>query len=205
MKALKFTLLILMLLPLTLRVKADNNDTSGVSYFLIAKTHLENMLNGKEPMSYEEAIYQIENAWYGGGLDYASYKNVLNIHTKNICKLICSYLDASKMNPKSDLTGSAAQKREYYINAAFNCAIYRYITDTSFWIEDGQLFSHKAYHYSTKDPMGTMDWTNTQVTHLLNENHGNCFALASLFKIFSERLNSDARLCSSPGHIYTPR
>jgi hypothetical protein len=50
--------------------------------------------------------------------------------------------------------------------------------------------------------MASNNWENTQVINLNNTKQGNCFALASLFKIFADRLNSDASLCTAPSHIY---
>lgn len=50
----------------------------------------------------------------------------------------------------------------------------------------------------------TRNWKSTQVISLLDNGNkkANCFALASLFKIFSGRLNSEANICTAPGHIY---
>lgn len=200
MKTLKFALLIAVLIPCQLN--ARNADAPARACFLAAKEQLENMLSGKEKMSYEEAIYQVENAWWEGGVDRASYTEVLDHHTSNIKKLIAAYKSDGKTDPENDLSGTKEQKRKNYQNALVNFAIYKYLTTPSLWIENGKITCHKPYSYSKQDPMGTADWRNTQVIHLMNENRGNCFALASLFRIFSERLHSDATLCTAPSHIY---
>ncbi len=106
------------------------------------------------------------------------------------------------MHPVTDLSGTKEQKIALYQKALANFAIFKYLTQPSIWKQGDSLVLHKAYHYSCSDPMGTTDWTNTHVSHLLMQNEGNCFALAALFKIFSDRLQSDARLCTAPGHIY---
>ncbi|MDX2001794.1 MAG: hypothetical protein SFW35_05155 [Chitinophagales bacterium] len=200
MKTLKFILLI-GLLPFQLF--AENIDTATVKAgFESAKLHLENMLNGKDKMSYEEAIFQIENAWWGGGISKDSYSEALDEHTARIKDLIEKYKDSTYLDPARDLLETKGEKKLKYEKAITNYAIYRYVTTPSVWARGNRLIYHTGYEYSNKDPMGTLDWTNTQVTHLINENTGNCFALASLFKIISERLKSEAMLCTAPGHIY---
>jgi hypothetical protein len=199
MKTIKYAVLLAAFLPLKSLASADS---TAKSYFYVAKQHLEGMLAGREQMSYEEAIYQIENAWWEGGIDKTSYRASLDAHTADILNLAEVYRDSMKMNPARDLLETKEQKIEKYKKALVNHAIYSYITDTLVFLKGNKLVSRQPFAYSTKDPFGTADWTNTQVVHLLNKDNGNCFALASLFKIFSERLASDANLCTAPGHIY---
>ncbi|OJW79598.1 MAG: hypothetical protein BGO69_12780 [Bacteroidetes bacterium 46-16] len=199
MKTIKYAVLLAAFLPLKSMASADS---TAKSYFYVAKQHLESMLSGKEQMSYEEAIYQIENAWWQGGIDKASYKASLDAHTAEILNFAVAYRDSIKLNPVRDLLETKEQKIEKYKKALVNQAIYSHITDTLVFLRGNQLAARQPFTYSTKDPFGTTDWTNTQVVHLLNKDNGNCFALASLFKIFSERLASDANLCTAPGHIY---
>lgn len=197
------------LLPITLFViltalsaKAEQDTTAG-SYFHIAKQHLEAMLNGHEKMDYEEAIYEIENAWWEGGVDHDSYKTILDLHANNIMQLYETLKDSSSLQPTGKLLEDKKLKREEYEKALMNYAIYSYITKPGIilWPEK-KLFKYKQFNYAYNDPLGTNDWRNTQVINLLNKQTGNCFALASLFKIFSERFNTDATLCTAPGHIY---
>lgn len=198
MKALNIVILIA-LLPC--RLFASNTDSVAKAHFYSAKTQLENMLNGKEMPSFEKAIFLIENAWWEGGIDYTSYERVLTLQSDRIKRLAYSYRDKSKVFV-SDLSGTKEQKEKRYSSALTNFAIYQYMTSLSLWDKKDEFVCHKPYAYSKKDPMGSMDWTNTQITHLINEGNGNCFALASLFRILSERLNSDAMLCTAPSHIY---
>jgi hypothetical protein len=201
MKAIKLIIISIML-SLPNQLLAKDNDTSAKAYYFVAKQHIENMLSGKEPMSYEKAIFEVENAWWEGTMDYLFFERALKFHVSNIEKLAISYGDRNLFNQKDSLDGTKEQKNERYKNLLLNFAIYKYMTSESIWVVDDSMICHRAYHYSIKDPMGTNDWTNTQITTLLNSGTGNCFALSSLFKIFSERLNSDAKLCTAPGHMY---
>jgi len=153
-------------------------------------------------MSYEEAIFEIENAWWEGIIDHASYLRTLDYHTRKINQLVNLFTDSSKTNPERDLLRTKEQKQELYAKAIANYAIYSYLTTPTISFDSTSIVCRNRYSYSKQDPLGTDDWTNTQVSHLLNKRSGNCFALASLFKIFSERLQSCANLCTAPGHIY---
>src|SRR3954465_6901512 len=100
MKFILYLILILVFIPLPIMA---NIDSTAVSYFYAAKQRLENMLTGNEKMSYEEAIYEIENAWWEGGVDHDSYKEIMDLHVKNIMNLYESMKDSSHMNPSRDL------------------------------------------------------------------------------------------------------
>ena len=67
---------------------------------------------------------------------------------------------------------------------------------------DSVVFAHHPFTYSTEDPFGTTDWRNLQTLSLLETQKGNCYALATLFKIFSERFNSGANLVTAPHLVY---
>jgi len=76
------------------------------------------------------------------------------------------------------------------------------MTNTTLYENANGIVYHTPYVYSYTDPMATEDWRNSQVVNLNNSKQGNCFALVSLYKILSDRLNSDAILCTAPSHIY---
>lgn len=200
MNAKGIALLIAIILPWSIR--ASDSTSSAKGYFTSAKSHLENMLDGKEPMSFEDAIYQIENAWWENQIDYSSYKAALDFHANAIMVLTNNFRDSSKMQVVSDLSGSKEKKLQAYEKLLANYTIYRYMTNTTMWLGRSGVMYRSPCTYSYADPMATTDWTNSQVCKLLNNNTGNCFALAALFKIFSQRLNSDAFLCTTPSHIY---
>lgn len=174
-------------------------------YFLDAKKGIEDMLDGKVPLSYERAIFLIENAWWENTLNYSSYDALISEHANRIMMLAreayvrpnfdnLSILERAQMSP--------VERQRAYKKTLSNWAIFKYMTDTTYCLKSGVAFHHLPYKYSFSDPMGTNDWSNTQVVNLLERSQGNCFALASLYKIFSEKLHSDALLSTAPGHIY---
>ncbi len=170
--------------------------------YMSAKNELELMLQGTKPLSYERAIFLVENAWNDNRFHYDSFQEALHNHTELIKRIGASNTDSSKLHPQRDLLETAPQKTVQYQKAVTNYAIFNYLTTTGVVDYLGQNYAHFPYTYSSQDPFGTSDWKNTQVINLINTGKGNCFALASLFKIFSDRLKSDAVLCTAPSHIY---
>lgn len=175
---------------------------SGNSYtsFYAAYTALKNMLEGKDSLNYEKAVFVTENAYYGNAYDYEDFKEILNFHTDVISLLADNAMQENKQ--RYDTLGIYAKKM-FRLNA-LNWAIYKYITDTITFADEASIFLKLPFAYTTQDPYGSTNWENTQVLNLLlsDERKGNCYALASLFKIFSDRLQSDARLVTAPHHIY---
>lgn len=197
-----FKTLITIFTFLLLHKQAEAFDSLSRAYFHEAKVKLEAMLNGQAPLSYEEAIYTIENAWWEGRIDHASYQKVLDHHIQNIKGIIAANRDSTRLNPKSTWLKTKEELVAQYEQALANYAIYQYMTNAMVFFRDNDTTVHFPFTYSTTDPMGTRDWGYTHVTNVLNSNKGNCFALASLYKIFSERLSSNATLTTAPGHIY---
>src|SRR5690606_9866918 len=95
------------------------------------------------------------------------------------------------------------EKKLLYKKAVANWAIFKYLTDTIYFDNSKNIF-HTPYSYSSHDPFGIKNWSNSQVINLLysQDQNGNCFALTAFFKILSDRLKSDARICTAPQHIY---
>ena len=170
------------------------------TFFNSAFAELKNMLEGKDSLNYEKAVFITENAYYNNAYDYNEFSDAINFHIELI-KSIAE--NARQANQEKFKTLKLYQQKMFVLNS-LNWAIYKYLTDT-ITIKDFMNTHYKLpFNYSTEDPYGSTKWENTQVIHLLasNDRKGNCYALSTLFKIFSDRLNSDARLIIAPHHIY---
>lgn len=178
--------------------------------YLSAKQELEDMLNGRKSLSYERAIYTIENAFYDNRIHYASFKKMIDENAAFIKKMADGYMNlkAEEM-PSNNFWDKLRQYNNdgkgYHEKLVKNWAIFSFMTDSLLVLKSGTniyAYEQEPLGYSAQDPLGTNDWTNTQVTKLFFKQTGNCFALASLFKIYAERLNTDANICTAPGHVY---
>ncbi|MFA6058264.1 MAG: hypothetical protein WC756_08690 [Taibaiella sp.] len=171
-------------------------------YYYNAKTGLENMLNGKDMPSYEKAVFLMENAWYNNEVKETDWDKVINYHIQNVQQLVLAHYNETSIKQKPGLLITKEQLIQQYKKALTNWAIYTYITQNIIFADSTDIYTHKKYTYSYSDPMASNDWANSQVIHLNDEKEGNCFALASLFKILADRLQSGAQLCTAPSHIY---
>ena len=187
------------------RVRAQS-DASTKKYYNEAKDRLEAMLDGKTLLSYEQAIFTIENAYWDNQLDSTAFFSFINYSADIIRSIARSNTVHPAKTPTKDLWGQLQNYRagelNYFEAVKTNWAIYTFMTDTIHGVWRRNPIYKAPYKYSTNDPFGTIDWSNTQVNNLLERNVGNCFALTSLFKIFSEQLHSDADICTAPGHVY---
>ncbi|MBI4645307.1 MAG: hypothetical protein HY738_01620, partial [Bacteroidia bacterium] len=177
-------------------------DSLTKSCFYSAKAELENMLSGKIPLNYERAIFITENAYRGNAIDYSEYKKILDIHTERILNLIHNNNEADKQVFKNNILYTKAEQKEQYRKLLTNWAIYTYLTDTTYSVNKNEFVYYLPFQYSWNDPLSTIDWSNSQVLNLLTHKNGNCYALAALYKILSERLSSDANIATAPNHIF---
>ncbi|MEI6697267.1 MAG: hypothetical protein WCO13_14530 [Bacteroidota bacterium] len=174
-------------------------DSSKVS-FSLAYDALKSMLEGKDSLNYEKAVFITENAYHNNYFNYEDFKHLLDFHTG----IIKAYAENVRNVYQQKYKTLNPWEQCYFKSNTDNWAIFKYITDTAFVKINEAMYYKKPYSYTYQDPYGSDNWENTEVLYLLlsNEKQGNCYSLASLFKIFSVRLKSDARLTIAPHHIY---
>jgi RHS repeat-associated protein len=179
--------------------------------FETAFDELKAMLEGTKEPNFERAIFLSENPYHGNKYTYQQFQEIIDVHLYFINQVIRvnDKSDSIDFNVKVNQYGRfnmdeirhlPDEKKALYKKAIANWSIFTYITDTV----NIYPFYHKPFSYATHDPFGIKDWSNSQVINLLysQEQKGNCFALTALFKILSDRLQSDARICTAPQHIY---
>ena len=176
---------------------AQTNPETPKTSFNSAFAELKSMLEGKDTLSYEKAVFITENGYYNNSLNYETFKQIIDLHTE-IIKVIAENAKQEHLEEYKKL--NLYQQKMFILNNT-NWAIFKYITDTTY-LSKNKAFYIPPYMYSVDDPYGSSAWKTTQVINLLANKKGNCYALSSLFKIFSDRLNSDARLAIAPHHIY---
>jgi len=207
MKKITTILTIVLLQTATLFANSENDTLSKQKQcFYDAKTELENMLSGKIPLDYERAVFITENAYWSNEINYNLFKSTIKFHAKNVMKLAEANRNEQSQNFNATLLETEEQKREKYQNLLYNWAIFTYLTDTT--ILNTSVFGtdyvshHMPYGYSYCDPMGVLDWKNSQVFNLLDNNKANCYAMTSFFKILAEHFKTDASIGVAPGHVY---
>ena len=181
------------------QTQKTQTDSSKVSFYK-AYEALKSMLEGKDNLNYEKAVFITENAYHNNYFNYKDFKRLIDFHAA----LINAYAKDVRTSYKEKYKGLRSFEQHFFKSNTDNWAIFKYITDTAFVKINKDTYYRNPYTYTYQDPYGSNKWENTQVLYLLlsNEKQGNCYSLASLFKIFSDRLKSDARLTIAPHHIY---
>jgi len=170
------------------------------NYFELAYKEIKSMLEGKDSLNYERAVFITENAYWDNKIDYRDFQSIIDFHTKKISRIAQIIKEA---NQDKYATLRIYEKKMFDLLAA-NAAIHQYMTGSSRFVIDSQVYIQAPLHYSKYDPYGTENWTNSQVFSLLSpyREAGNCYAWVTLFKIYSERLKSDAYISTAPHHVY---
>ena len=160
--------------------------------------------------TFEKKLFEVENSYYNGKLNYTEYEAKLDFHTSRIIQLANANKEKlNEIESPENWSGIAVLSEQEQKNnkekLLLNWAIYSYITDTTWFKQtDGTYAAQYPMQYASSDPFGKENWENTFVTTLLDQTKqtGNCFSLAALYYIFSQRLKTDAYLCTAPNHIF---
>jgi hypothetical protein len=184
-------------------VKANqNNDSILFLNYQSAYNEINAMLEKRTALSFEDAVFSMENAYYGNQLSKTEFKTELDFHTSRIIELAYVNKERIPAQANNSIRTLLSSENTGVGSVLLNWAIYTYITDTTYWKQNGVYEPNYPMVYQNTDPFGKENWETTQITSLLKTNRGNCFSLAALYYIFSQRLQSEAYLATAPQHIY---
>lgn len=158
----------------------------GAVYFRKASDKLNQMLSGAVPINLKQAIFEIENAYFEGKLNYQKFD-----------KGIKDLVDIAKLKAVQDgYNWKNPQTR--------NIMLFRVMADTL----KVKLPSQESYitsypmRYDFDDYMGKKDWSKMFISKLLASKSGQCHSLPLLYLILCEETGTKANLAFSPSHTY---
>lgn len=163
--------------------KAQNNQFYNDSYQTI-----DNMLTDKQPYSFKEAVFSVENAYYQGKLD----TDKMNQEIAFLKKFANSILQSR------DLTYKESDKDKVSKYAT----VYSIMCQTLPIKYKDTVIQYKPFTYDFTDVFGHNDITNLFVSKLLATKKGNCNSMPYLYKILTEEIGADANLALAPNHVY---
>ncbi|WP_118973810.1 hypothetical protein [Taibaiella koreensis] len=163
----------------SLAIKAD---------YQTAFNRLNTMLE-KHDYNFKDAVYAVENAYFGGGISYPAY----DAEIKKLAGLARSVLAANPIN--YHFKDSAT--------VGIYAAIFRLMTDSvALATVDGKILYHQPYRYNFSDFDGSTNWADMFVATLLETHKGNCHSMPYLYKMIAHELGAKAWLSLAPNHIY---
>ena len=147
---------------------------------------IDSMLEGKKDLSLKKAVFDAENAWFGGTLNYGYFCTDI----ANMIDIIHSAIKQEGHSVDNDL--------------AKKWVLHRFMSDTlSLKDEKGKVtFTHLPYEYDFEDIEGKEDWSKMFVTKLMRTHKGQCRSMPLLYLILAEELGVKAWLSYSPSHTY---
>ena len=166
------------------------NCFSQANNYNFSFSSMQNMLAGKEQLSFKKAVFLTENAFSENQLDTAQFN-------KQISLLVTLCNGFQQANPISNYT----QKDKSTV--ALWGAVFKVMTDTvTILLPNGEKAYHLPFTYDFEDYFGEKDWSKMFVTKLLATHKGNCHSMPYLYKILCEELGVSANLALAPNHLY---
>jgi hypothetical protein len=154
-----------------------------------AYDRINKMLSGEEPLSFVNAVFSTEDAYYEGKLNTDIFNQKLEILLQMITYISNPNLIEYEGKDKDFITQHAA--------------IFRVMTDSVFIaIDSATTLIHLPYVYNFEDAWGHDDWTKMFVSKLMVTGNGNCHSLPYLYKILADELGVPCHLAFAPNHIY---
>jgi hypothetical protein len=147
------------------------------------------MLEETCPISFKDAVFIVENAYYDKQLDKQKFDQQISTLT-NITKGVMNSRNLLYNSPdKGEVTKYAA--------------LFSVMTDSiSIQLDSGKIGYIMPYTYDFNDIWGYGNWSNMFVSKLLETKKGNCHSLPFLYKILADEIGAKAQIAVAPNHFY---
>lgn len=150
---------------------------------------LENMLNGRDSLDLQSAVYAVENAYHNGNLNQYAFDKHIDMYAE-FCKRIILSGDI-RYDGKGDERSAMAQ-----------CAVFVFMTDTIPMQMGDTVVGHLPFEYNFDDYSGREDWSSMFVSRMMQTRRGNCHSMPLLYKMIMDKLGEESWLALAPNHMY---
>lgn len=192
-----YLILLLWLAPITMLAKStyvfqsenpianfawDENDTSRYEgHYLYEQAYemIEDMLMGRRTISLKDAEFAVENAFFEGQTNRASYDYIIAAIVNNVQR------DAAMLRPKMPSEATAK-----------NLAL------TLFFSEDRESNNYQHYTYDIQSLFNDGGIVGGMVLSLLQTGKGTCRSLPYLYKILAYEIDAPSYIACAPMHFY---
>jgi len=165
------------------------NAQNSIRIYQEAYNKIDSMLLGSTLLSFKEAVFYTENAYFDEKLNSGQIYQEIN-----------SLVKATKVISANELLIYGESDKDIAVKHA---SLFKIFSDTVLIkIDSDRTLIHTPYTYDFDDMWGEKNWSKMFVSKLLFTGKGNCHSLPYLYKILSEELNIPAYLAFAPNHIY---
>jgi hypothetical protein len=165
------------------------NQLSGQDSYDLAFRIYRDALEGKVNLSFKEAIFHCENAYFDHQLRFEDFNAEIGL-----LKIYANLL-------KSANTLNYDKKDKEKVSTY--AAIFLLMTDTvTIKLSEDKAVQHLPYIYDFEDIFGSRDWTQSFITKLLTSGTGNCHSMPYLYKILCDEFDVPCHLALAPNHVY---
>jgi len=154
-----------------------------------AYTEIHCMLQDSCIVSFKDAVFAVENAWFNEGLDKEEFERKISFLAKLSEELIAA----------RDLIYEGEDKEDVEKYAALFTA---FTDSVSVQTKTNEIVYLRPYGYDFHDIWGHLDFSNTFVSKLLDTKNGNCHSLPYLYKMVADEIGAKAHIALAPNHFY---
>jgi hypothetical protein len=158
----------------------------GTSNYYQSFTEINDMLQGKQPLSLGRAVFLVENSYYGNTLKYTDFQTALN----DKIWLCNQKIKEDKLDANNDLVK--------------NMMLFRLISDTLKIKPTGteKAITNYPIKYDLDDYKSETNYDSHFVTKLMKSGKGQCYSMPLYYLVLAEQIGASASLSFSPRHSF---
>jgi len=158
----------------------------GTSNYYQSFTEINDMLQGKQPLSLGRAVFLVENSYYGNTLKYTDFQTAL----KDKVWLCSQKIKEEKLDANNDLVK--------------NMMLFRLISDTLKIKPTGteKAITNYPIKYDLDDYKSESNYDSHFVTKLMKSGKGQCYSMPLYYLVLAEQIGANASLSFSPRHSF---
>jgi len=158
----------------------------GTASYYSAFNEINNMLEGKQPLSLGRAVFLVENAYYNNTLNYDDFQKNINDQLQ-FCN---EKIREDKLDPNN--------------NMVKNMMLFRLISDTLKIKPKGteRTITHLPIKYDLDDYKSEKKFDSHFVSKLMKSGSGQCYSMPLYYLVLAEQMGAKAHWAFSPQHSY---
>lgn len=158
----------------------------GTESYYSAFEEINNMLEGKQPLSLGRAVFLVENAYYNNTLSYDNFQKSINDQLQ-FCN---EKIREDKLDPNN--------------NMVKNMMLFRLISDTLKIKPKGteRTITHLPIKYDLDDYKSEKNFDSHFVSKLMKSGSGQCYSMPLYYLVLAEKMGAKAHWAFSPQHSF---